>query len=144
MPPATSLGAFEVAVDTLGRLSTPDEFHEIGVATDQDGRVTRIRDTARVELGSQDYKRNAYLNNQVATAIGIFQRPGSNALATAATVLGTMEELAKSFPPGLSYRVAYNTTEFIQQSVDEVIKTLFEAALLVVIVIILFLQSGPA
>src|SRR5882672_7361223 len=143
-PPATSPGAFQVAVQTLGRLSTPDQFSDIVVAADPDGRVTRVRDIARVELGAQDYNRNAYLDNQVATALGIFQRPGSNALATAATVLGTMDELAKSFPPGLSYRVAYNTTEFIQQSVDEVIKTLFEAALLVVIVIILFLQSWRA
>ena len=143
-PPATSPSGFQIAVQTLGRLSTPDQFAEIVVATDADGRVTRVRDIARVELGAQDYTRNAYLDNQVATALGIFQRPGSNALATAATVLGTMDELAKSFPPGLSYRVAYNTTEFIQQSVDEVIKTLFEAALLVVIVIILFLQSWRA
>jgi HAE1 family hydrophobic/amphiphilic exporter-1 len=80
----------------------------------------------------------------VATAIGIFQRPGSNALATAATVLGTMDELSKSFPPGMAYRVVYNTTEFIQQSVDEVIKTVFEAIVLVVIVIILFLQTWRA
>src|SRR5437016_5321936 len=143
-PPATSPGGFEIAVQTLGRLSSPDQFDEIVVATDPDGRVTRVRDIARVELGSQDYKRNAYLDNQVATAIGIFQRPGSNALATAASVRGTMDELAKSFPPGLAYRVAYNTTEFIQQSVDEVIKTLFEAAVLVVIVIILFLQTWRA
>src|SRR5499425_2031642 len=143
-PPATSQGGFEVAVQTLGRLSNPQQFDDIVVATDDDGRVTRIRDIARVELGAQDYKRNAYLDNQVATAIGIFQRPGSNALATAAAVLGTMEELARSFPPGLAYRVAYNTTEFIQQSVDEVITTLFEAVLLVVIVIILFLQTWRA
>jgi len=143
-PPATSPGGFEIAVQTLGRLSSPDQFDDIVVATDQDGRVTRIRDIARVELGAQDYKRNAYLDNQVATAIGIFQRPGSNALATAAAVLGTMEELAKSFPPGLGYRVAYNTTEFIQQSVDEVITTLFEAVVLVVVVIILFLQTWRA
>ncbi len=143
-PPATSTGAFEVAVQTLGRLSSPDQFSEIIVATDEDGRVTRVRDIARVELGSQDYTTNAYLDNQAATAIGIFQRPGSNALATSATVLGTMDELAKSFPQGLAYRVAYNTTEFIQQSVDEVIKTLFEAVVLVVIVIILFLQSWRA
>src|SRR5882757_8742399 len=143
-PPATSPGAFQIAVQTLGRLSTPEQFSEIVVASDPDGRVTRVRDIARVELGAQDYNRNAYLDNQVATALGIFQRPGSNALATAATVLGTMDELAKSFPPGLSYRMAYNTTEFIQQSVDEVIKTLFEAAALVVIVIILFLQSCRA
>jgi hydrophobe/amphiphile efflux-1 (HAE1) family protein len=143
-PPATSPGAFQVAVQTLGRLSNPDQFGEIIVATDPDGRVTRVRDIARVELGSQDYTRNAYLDNKVATAIGIFQRPGSNALATAAAVIGTMDELAKSFPPGLAYSVAYNTTEFISQSVDEVIKTLFEAALLVVIVIILFLQTWRA
>jgi HAE1 family hydrophobic/amphiphilic exporter-1 len=143
-PPATSPGGFQIAVQTLGRLSTPDQFGEIVVASDPDGRVTRVRDIARVELGAQDYTRNAYLDNQVATALGIFQRPGSNALATAASVLGTMDELAKSFPSGLSYRVAYNTTEFIQQSVDEVIKTLFEAGALVVIVIIVFLQSWRA
>ena len=143
-PPATSPGAFEIAVQTLGRLSDPEQFKEIVVATDDDGRVTRVRDIARVELGSQEYTTNAYLDNKVATAIGIFQRPGSNALATAATVLGTMEQLAKSFPRGMSYRVAYNTTEFIQQSVDEVIKTLFEAVVLVVIVIILFLQTWRA
>ena len=143
-PPAKSPGGFEVAVQTLGRLSTPEQFSDIVVATDPDGRVTRVRDIGRVELGSQDYTTNAYLDNKVATAIGIFQRPGSNALATAATVLQTMEELAKSFPPGMSYRVAYNTTEFVQQSVDEVIKTLFEAVVLVVIVIILFLQTWRA
>jgi hydrophobe/amphiphile efflux-1 (HAE1) family protein len=143
-PPATSPGAFELAVQTLGRLSSPDQFQDIVVATDVDGRVTRVRDIARVELGSLDYTTNAYLDNQVATAIVIFQRPGSNALATAAAVRTTMAELAKSFPPGLSYRIAYNTTDFIQQSVDEVIKTLFEAALLVVAVILLFLQTWRA
>ena len=103
-----------------------------------------MRDIGRVELGSLDYTTNAYLDNQVATAIAIFQRPGSNALATAASVLATIEELAKSFPAGMSYRVAYNTTEFIQQSVDEVIKTLFEAVVLVVLVILLFLQTWRA
>jgi HAE1 family hydrophobic/amphiphilic exporter-1 len=143
-PPATSPGGFQLAVQTLGRLTSPEQFNDIVVATDPDGRVTRVRDIARVELGSQDYTTNAYLDNQAATAIGVFQRPGSNALTTAATVLATMQELSNSFPPGLAYRVAYNTTEFIQQSVDEVIKTLFEAALLVVIVIILFLQTWRA
>ncbi|HZO46534.1 MAG TPA: multidrug efflux RND transporter permease subunit [Xanthobacteraceae bacterium] len=143
-PPATSPGGFEIAVQTLGRLSSPEQFSEIIVATDADGRVTRVRDVGRVELGSQDYTTNAYLDNKVATAIGIFQRPGSNALATAATVLSTMDELSKSFPAGMAYRVVYNTTEFIQQSVDEVIKTILEAIVLVVIVIILFLQSWRA
>jgi hydrophobe/amphiphile efflux-1 (HAE1) family protein len=143
-PPATSPGAFELAVQTLGRLSNPEQFNDIVVATDADGRVTRVRDIARVELGSQDYTTNAYLDNKVATAIGIYQRPGSNALATAANVRATMDDLAKDFPPGMAYRVVYNTTDFIQQSVDEVIKTLFEAAALVVIVIIVFLQSWRA
>jgi hydrophobe/amphiphile efflux-1 (HAE1) family protein len=143
-PPATSPGGFELAVQTLGRLASPEQFEEIVVATDPDGRVTRVRDIARVELGSLDYTTNAYLDNQVATAIAIFQRPGSNALATAASVLATMDELAKSFPAGMSYRVAYNTTEFIQESVDEVIKTLFEAVVLVVLVILLFLQTWRA
>src|ERR1700674_1382647 len=142
--PAKSPGAFELAVQTLGRLSNPEQFNEIVVATDADGRVTRVRDIARVELGSQDYTSNAYLDNQVATAIGIYQRPGSNALATAKSVIATMDALAKSFPQGMAYRVVYNTTEFIQQSVDEVIKTLFEAAMLVVVVIILFLQTWRA
>ena len=143
-PPATSPGGFEVAVQTLGRLSSPEQFSDIIVATDPDGRVTRVRDIARVELGAYTYTTNAYLDGKVATAIGIFQRPGSNALATAASVIATMDELAKSFPPGLGYRVAYNTTEFVQQSVDEVIRTLFEAVALVVLVIILFLQTWRA
>ena len=143
-PPATSPGAFEVAVQTLGRLSSPEQFSDIVVAADPEGHVTRVRDIGRVELGSQEYTTNAYLNNKPATAIGIFQRPGSNALTTAASVLSTMEELKKSFPQGLDYSVVYNTTEFVQQSVDEVIKTIFEAVALVVIVIILFLQTWRA
>jgi HAE1 family hydrophobic/amphiphilic exporter-1 len=143
-PPATSPGGFQVAVQTLGRLKSPDQFSDIIVATDADGRVTRVRDIARVELGADTYTTNAYLDGKVATAIGIFQRPGSNALATAAAVMKTMDDLAKSFPSGLAYRVAYNTTEFVQQSVDEVIRTLFEAVVLVVLVIILFLQTWRA
>ena len=105
-PPATSPGAFQVAVQTLGRLSSPEQFSEIVVATDPDGRVTRVRDIARVELGAQDYTTNAYLDNKVATAIGIFQRPGSNALATAAAVLAhdgrARQELSRRASPTAS------------------------------------------
>ena len=143
-PPATSPGGFQVAVQTLGRLTSPDQFSDIIVATDQDGRVTRVRDIARVELGSDVYTTNAYLDGKVATALLIYQRPGSNALATAAAVLQTMKDLSRSFPAGLEYSVVYNTTEFIQQSVDEVIRTLFEAVALVVLVIIVFLQTWRA
>jgi multidrug efflux pump len=143
-PPATSPGGFQIAVQTLGRLSTPQQFSDIIVATDADGRVTRVRDIGRVELGAYTYTTNAYLDGKVATAIGIFQRPGSNALKTAAAVIATMDQLSKNFPPDLAYRVAYNTTEFVQQSVDEVIRTLIEAVVLVVLVIILFLQTWRA
>ncbi len=143
-PPASSEGAFEISVNTLGRLKEPKQFGETIVARDAQGRVTRLRDIARVELGSQDYTINAYLDNKTATAIVIFQRPGSNALDTASSILKTMEELSKSFPPGLAYSVVYNPTEFIDRSVDEVIKTLFEALILVVIVVMVFLQTWRA
>ena len=142
--PATSPGGFTLSVQTLGRLTAPEQFENIVVRASADGSVVRVRDIARVELGSQDYTVNAYLNNKVATALVIFQRPGSNALATAANVRAEMDKLAKSFPPGVAYSVVYNPTEFIQASVDEVVKTLLEAILLVVIVVILFLQTWRA
>ncbi len=142
--PVPSPGAFQLAIETLGRLEDVREFENIVVKTDADGRVTRVRDVARVELGAQDYLRNAYLDDRTATALGIFQLPGSNALETAAKIKTTMAELAKGFPAGLSYEIIYNPTEFIQQSVDEVIKTIFEAVALVVVVVILFLQTWRA
>ncbi|MEM1062680.1 MAG: efflux RND transporter permease subunit, partial [Planctomycetota bacterium] len=107
-------------------------------------RVTRLRDIARVELGSQDYNLNAYLDNKTATAIVIFQQPGSNALETAGAVLAEMEANAAEFPPGLAYSVVYNPTEFISQSIDAVIETFIQALLLVVLVIVVFLQSWRA
>ena len=143
-PPATAPGGFEIAVQTLGRLSDPQQFANIVIARDEQGRVTRVRDVARVELGSQDYSLNAYLDNKTATAIVIFQRPGSNALETADAILKKVQELSASFPQDLAYSVVYNPTEFIQRSIDEVIKTLWEALALVVIVVILFLQSWRA
>ncbi|MBU2581475.1 MAG: multidrug efflux RND transporter permease subunit [Alphaproteobacteria bacterium] len=143
-PPAASDGAFTLSVQTLGRLSTIDQFEDIVVRAEPNGSFLRIRDVARVELGSQDYTLNAYLDNKIATAIVIFQRPGSNALATAKLILDEVERLSKDFPPGLSYSVVYNPTEFIQASVDAVVHTIFEAVLLVVIVVILFLQTWRA
>ena len=108
------------------------------------GQVVRVRDIARVELGAQDYTVNAYLNNKTATALVIFQKRGSNALATAAAVKAKMEELKKDFPPGVGYSVVYNATEFIQFSVDAVIRTLAEAIVLVALVVIMFLQTWRA
>ena len=142
-PPAAAPGAFQLSVQTLGRLSTEEEFGSIVVRAEQDS-VVRIRDIARVELGSQDYTVNAYLNADKATAVVIFQRPGSNALSTASAVKTAMDNAKKDFPPGLDYSVVYNPTEFIQQSVDEVVKTLWEAVILVVIVVIVFLQTWRA
>ncbi|MFL5334739.1 MAG: efflux RND transporter permease subunit [Geminicoccaceae bacterium] len=142
--PVPNPGAFQLSVETLGRLQDVRAFENIIVKTDPDGRVTRVHDVARVELGAQDYLRNAYLDERTATALGIFQLPGSNALATAAEVKRTMEELKKGFPKGLDYDIIYNPTEFIQQSVNEVVKTIFEAVALVVVVIVLFLQTWRA
>lgn len=142
-PPASSPGAFQLSVNTLGRLTDVDEFSNIIVRADADG-VVRVRDIARVELGSQDYTVNSYLNNKNAVGVGIFQRPGSNALATSAALKAEMDRLSAVFPSGVGYQVIYNPTEFIQESVNEVIKTLLEAIVLVVIVVILFLQTWRA
>ncbi|MFA7305886.1 MAG: multidrug efflux RND transporter permease subunit [Hyphomicrobium sp.] len=143
-PPATSDGAFTLNVQTLGRLKSTSQFEDIVVRAEPGGQVVRVRDIARVELGAQDYTVNAYLDNRNATALVLFQKPGSNALATAAAVKQQMETLKKSFPPGLDYTVVYNPTEFIQFSIDAVVKTLAEAILLVVLVVILFLQTWRA
>ncbi len=143
-PPATAAGAFQLSVQTQGRLTTVDEFGALVVRADPDGSSIRLRDIARVELGSQDYTLNSLLNNKPATALGIFQRPGSNALATSTAIQNTMAQLKKDFPAGLDYSVVYNPTNFIAESVDEVIKTLLEAVVLVVIVVILFLQKWRA
>ena len=142
--PAVSPGAFTLSVQTLGRLTSPEEFGNIVLRAETDGSVTRLRDVARIELGAQDYTLNAYLDNKNATALGIFQRPGSNAIATSNQIKATMERLKKDFPAGLDYSVVYNPTEFIQASVDAVIETLFEALILVVIVVIVFLQTWRA
>ncbi|PPD41519.1 MAG: hydrophobe/amphiphile efflux-1 family RND transporter [Methylocystis sp.] len=142
-PPAASPGAFQLSVRTVGRLSDPAEFADVVLRSDMDGQV-RLRDVARVEIGAQDYTVNAYLDRDPATAIVIFQKPGSNALATSAAVEKTMADARKLFPAGLDYSIVYNPTEFIQQSVDEVVRTLGEAILLVVLVVILFLQTWRA
>jgi len=143
-PPVPENGAFTVGVQTLGRLVDPSQFNEIVVKNDAQGRVTRIRDIARVELGAQDYSLNSYLDDKRAIAILIYQRPGSNALQTAGTVIQTMETLSKSFPPGVAYTIVYNPTQYIADSVHEVYRTIFEAIVLVVVVVIVFLQSWRA
>jgi hydrophobe/amphiphile efflux-1 (HAE1) family protein len=142
-PPAPNQGAFQIAVQTLGRLANPDEFANIVVKQTRDA-VVRLKDVARVELAAVDYSSNSYLDRDPAVAIAVFQRPGSNALQTANNIIATMDQLAKRFPPGIKHTIVYNPTQFIQQSVTAVEETIGEAILLVVLVIILFLQSWRA
>jgi hydrophobe/amphiphile efflux-1 (HAE1) family protein len=142
-PPAAHQGAFQIAVQTLGRLDTPDEFGSI-VVKQTPTAVVRLRDVAKIELAALDYSSNSYLDHDPAVALAIFQRPGSNALDTAKGVQTTMAQLAKRFPPGVKYAIVYNPTQFIQQSVDAVIDTIGEAIVLVVLVVILFLQTWRA
>jgi len=142
-PPVAQPGAFQVSVQTQGRLATADEFGEIVVKHSGDA-VVRLKDVARVELAALDYGVNSYLDKNPAIGLGVFQLPGSNAIATANKIKATMEELSKSFPAGLKYDIIYNPTDFIQQSVDAVISTILEAVVLVVLVVILFLQTWRA
>src|SRR4030095_1993181 len=107
-------------------------------------RLTRVRDVGRIELGARDYNVNSYLNNQTAVGMAVLQRPGTNALATAAAVQRNMEELAKDFPEGMEYRIVYNPTVFVREAITAVLHTLWEAVLLVVIVVLLFLQRWRA
>ena len=143
-PRAAEAGAFEVSVQALGRLVSPEQFDEQVVATGANGAPVRLRDVARTEIGAADYTVNALLNNQVATAIVIFQRPGSNALETAAAVRRTMEDAEASFPSGIGWSVVYDPTRFIAQSMEAVLHTFAEAVLLVVLVVVLFLQNWRA
>jgi hydrophobe/amphiphile efflux-1 (HAE1) family protein len=142
-PPVNDPGAFQIAVRTLGRLAEPEQFANVVVKQTRDA-VVRLKDVAKVELAAQDYSSNSYLDLDPAVAIAVFQRPGSNALATAQAIKETMADAAKRFPPGLVYKIVYDPTTFIQQSVDAVLETILEAILLVVLVIVLFLQTWRA
>jgi len=143
-PPYNTGNAFQVNVETQGRLTDPQQFGNVVIRTDAGGRQVRVSDVARVELGASDYAANTYLSGEPTVILGVFQRPGSNALAAAAGVKAEMETMSKSFPPGLEYRIIYNPTEFISQSISAVFETLLEAIALVVLVVIIFLQRWRA
>ncbi|HEY7552219.1 MAG TPA: multidrug efflux RND transporter permease subunit [Hyphomicrobiaceae bacterium] len=142
-PPVDHPGAFQIAVQTLGRLADAGEFGNI-IVKQTDNAVVRIKDIGKVDLAAQDYSTNSYLDRDPAIGLGIFQQPGTNALEAAHAVKAKMDELAKEFPAGLKYAIIYNPTEFIQQSVDAVRDTILEAIVLVVLVVILFLQTWRA
>ena len=143
-PPIPDQGAYQLNVETLGRLEDERQFGAIVVKTGEDGRVTRLEDIARVELAAQDYSANGYLDELPAVPILVFQRPGSNALETSDRLIAAMDDMAEDFPPGVAYDIVYNPTEFIAESVSEVFTTIWEAMILVVIVVILFLQTWRA
>ncbi|WP_426264244.1 efflux RND transporter permease subunit [Sphingomonas sp. PWP1-2] len=144
-PPFNQGGtAFQLGIQTKGRLTTPEEFGQIIVKRDDQGRLTRLRDVARVELGAQDYGINAVLSGKPMIGLAITQLPGSNALTTADAVKASIAEASKSFPPGMQYQIPYNPTEYIQASIEAVYHTLVEAIVLVALVVLLFLQSWRA
>jgi multidrug efflux pump len=143
-PPSRSDEAYQINVEALGRLTTPEQFADIVVKSDGRGRVTRIRDIGRVEVGAADYGNTTYMDRSNATALAIYAQPGANSLAVDQAVLAAMQELKKDFPPGVDSTIIYNPTVFISKSVHEVIITIFVAILLVVGVVFLFLQNWRA
>ncbi|MFJ2386898.1 efflux RND transporter permease subunit [Pseudomonas koreensis] len=143
-PPAPNAQSFQLSVNTQGRLVSEEEFENIIIRAGDNGEITRLKDIARVELGSSQYALRSLLNNQPAVAIPIFQRPGSNAIEISNEVRGKMEELKKSFPQGMDYSIVYDPTIFVRGSIEAVVHTLFEALILVVLVVILFLQTWRA
>ncbi|HVY79651.1 MAG TPA: efflux RND transporter permease subunit, partial [Steroidobacteraceae bacterium] len=135
---------FQVALNSMGRLEDEDQFRDIVIKTGENGQIVHLGDVARVELGAADYALRGLLNNKNAVTLPISQAPGSNALELAKNVRKTMEELKKNFPAGVEYTIIYDTTEFVQQSIEAVLHTLLEAIALVVLVVILFLQTWRA
>ncbi|MEN3288662.1 MAG: hypothetical protein V7634_2962 [Bradyrhizobium sp.] len=133
--------AFQPNLTFTGRLTNPQQFEDIVVKASSDGRTVRLRDLARIELGALDFSTNGFLLRKSAVALLVFQRPGSNALDTAKRISNTMVSLKANFPSGLEYNIGYNPTEFIAQSVSELVKTIYEAMVLVVIVVLVFLQG---
>ncbi len=144
--PAPGGQAYALTVNVNGGLSTVGEFEEIVVKSDTQngGRLTRLRDVARVELGSQQYGQFFRYDGRSAGGVAIYQLPGSNSLETAKRVRAKMEELSKNFPPGIVYDIPFDTTIFISESINEVYKTLFETGFLVLLVIMIFLQDWRA
>jgi multidrug efflux pump len=135
---------FQLTVNTQGRLSTVEEFGDIIIKTNEDGALTRLKDVARIEMGSNSYSLRSLLNNKSAVGIGIFEAPNSNALELSSNVRAKMEELKKDFPEGVAYDIVYDPTQFVRESIKSVIHTLLEAVALVVLVVIIFLQTWRA
>src|SRR5213594_827191 len=143
-PPVPAGNDFQLTISTQGRLLDEQQFGDIIVKQGAQGQVTHVRDVARVELAARDYSVSSQLSGKPAAALVIFQLPGSNAIDTSDAVRAKLEELKKNFPPGVDFRVIYDTTLFARESIVAVVHTLFEAVLLVVLVVIVFLQNWRA
>ncbi|MGV8844142.1 MAG: efflux RND transporter permease subunit [Pseudomonas sp.] len=143
-PPSDAGNSFQLSINTQGRLVSEEEFENIIVRAGDDGEITRLKDIARIELGSSQYALRSLLNNKPAVAIPVFQRPGSNAIAISDAVRERMAELKQSFPQGVDYEIVYDPTIFVRGSIEAVVHTLLEAIVLVVLVVILFLQTWRA
>ena len=143
-PPVPVDQAYQINVEARGRLSTPEEFGDIVLKSDSQGRVTRVRDVGHAELGAADYGNTAFVDRDDTSALLIYAEPGANSLAVDHGVLSTMRELAKDFPPGVAHTIVYDPTIFISKSVKEVIVTIFVAIALVVGVVFIFLQTWRA
>jgi len=143
-PPAPRGQNFQYVVNVLGRLTEIEQFEDLIIKTGQGGRITRLKDIARVELGGKSYNITSSLTGAPSASLGVYQLPGANALELAQQVRATMTELSGFFPQGIEYKIPYDTTIFVQQAIDEVFVTLFQAALLVFLVLFLFLQDWRA
>ena len=144
MPPTPPGVDFQLTIQLQGRLEDASQYQDVIVKTGDNGEITRLRDVGRVELGAQTYSQYFSLDGKQAAGIGIYQSPGANALDVEKTVKAKMDELARAFPQGLVYSVPFDTTIFVNTSIHEVYKTLIEAAVLVLIVILVFLQDWRA
>ncbi len=143
-PPNASENPFQLLINVKGRLESVEEFENIVVRVGSNGAMTKLKDVARIELGSNSYALRSLLDNQPAAAIPIFQRPGSNAIEISDSVRQRMEELKASFPEGIEYQIVYDPTIFVRDSIKSVVITLLEAIMLVVIVVVVFLQTWRA
>jgi len=133
--------AHELIINTQGRLSTPEEFGEIIVKYTPDGKTVMLKDIARIELGAYTYSDDSYMNGSPCIGMGLYQLPGTNGISTVDNINKVLKEMRKSFPPGVDYKVTLDNTEYIRTSVDAVYRTIFEAVVLVVLVMFLFLQN---
>ena len=140
-PPTAGSEAYQVNVEALGRLSTPEQFADIVVKSDEQGRATRIRDIGHVEVGAADYGSTAFMDRSDSSPLLIYAEPGANSFAVEHKVLSAMQGLKQDFPQGVDYKIIYDPTIFIGKSVHEVVRTILVATLLVVGVVFLFLQN---